>query len=320
MPRRSELFLRHDVRPVLDLVAVFHALICIANGILNHVATADSISPDGKWFATGIGIAFSSSGSLMIPISLWDTASGRKLSTLSGAFDPFAFRPDGKALLAYADQSRMVAIELGTMRLLWSTPPLSGQWVGEMDFSADASIVSAKRYGDARIVWLRRLNVGTGKDCAEPLRGWGDIAVAPGGKLAATGRTEKGETYIDLVELPSGRRTTSLRSGAPTLNQLVFSPDGKSLYVSAREGDPGKGSSYFARIWAADTQRAASPLMAHTGSGFCTPSGDRPDGRYFATGSNPGPLATGELRLWDTSTGRLLFPPTSRSPRRSPSP
>ncbi len=34
-----------------------------------------------------------------------------------------------------------------------------------------------------------------------------------------------------------------------------------------------------------------------------------PDGRWFATGSHPGPAATGEVRLWETSTGRLRFPP-----------
>ena len=40
---------------------------------------------------------------LSVPIGLWDTVSGRKLATLSGAFAPFAFRPDGKVLIAYAD-------------------------------------------------------------------------------------------------------------------------------------------------------------------------------------------------------------------------
>ena len=34
-----------------------------------------------------------------------------------------------------------------------------------------------------------------------------------------------------------------------------------------------------------------------------------PDGRCFATGSNPDDRHTGELRLWDASTGRLRFPP-----------
>ncbi|HKI41139.1 MAG TPA: WD40 repeat domain-containing protein, partial [Mycobacterium sp.] len=34
-----------------------------------------------------------------------------------------------------------------------------------------------------------------------------------------------------------------------------------------------------------------------------------PDGRCLATGSNPHSPPTGELRLWDASTGRLLLPP-----------
>ena len=132
-------------------------------GLSNHC----SFSPDGKLLATGAGIAFVPNASSWAPISIWDTASGRKLSTLSGAFAPFAFRPDGKVLIAHADQSHMVAIELDTMRLLWSTPPLRGQWAGPIVFNADASIISARRYDDTgndlKNVWLLRLNAGTGK-------------------------------------------------------------------------------------------------------------------------------------------------------------
>src|SRR5262249_29215485 len=107
----------------------------------------------------------------------------------------------------------------------------------------------------------------------EPLRGRGRIAVAPGGKLAAAGRTENGD--IDLVDLPSGQRTASMRADAPNLRQLLFSPGRKSLYVSATEDDVSKGSSYFGRIWALGTHREASPLMAHTSTGAYTPSADR---------------------------------------------
>jgi WD40 repeat protein/tetratricopeptide (TPR) repeat protein len=42
-----------------------------------------------------------------------------------------------------------------------------------------------------------------------------------------------------------------------------------------------------------------------------------PDGRSFATGSDPQHIPTGELRLWDTSTGRLLFPPIPHTNRVS---
>ncbi|HEY2154851.1 MAG TPA: hypothetical protein VGH33_04430, partial [Isosphaeraceae bacterium] len=34
-----------------------------------------------------------------------------------------------------------------------------------------------------------------------------------------------------------------------------------------------------------------------------------PDGRFLATGSNPPQVATGEVRVWESSTGRLRFPP-----------
>ena len=34
-----------------------------------------------------------------------------------------------------------------------------------------------------------------------------------------------------------------------------------------------------------------------------------PDGRCFATGSNPDGRVAGEVRVWDASTGRLRFPP-----------
>ena len=59
-----------------------------------------AFSPDGSLFAMA---STPWDRSLAIPIDLWDTASGRKLFTLPGAFAPFAFRPDGKALVAYAD-------------------------------------------------------------------------------------------------------------------------------------------------------------------------------------------------------------------------
>jgi WD40 repeat protein/tetratricopeptide (TPR) repeat protein len=395
-------------------------------------------SPDGRSFAAG-GVG--SPGST----GFWDTASGRKLSTLPSAFPPLAFRPDGKALIAYADSSHMVGIDLPTERG-WTTPPLPGQFPDRINFTSDGSAVLALRrepgYGTGS-AWLCRLDVLTGKEIEEPIRGQGAIAVAPGGKRAAAGRIENGEAYIDLLDLPSRQRTASWRAGATALPQLLFSPDGKSLYVSATEGDAYKGSSSFGRIWSLDTQRAASSVMANTVNAAYTPSADRlltqteslslvrdpsgrvrgpglpvgppcatnpngrtllamaseftaswweisaeaepvpdkqgtltgnaprarsrgfnvfaadlradgqiavsrfldaagrdqvqlsdpatgrplgvpashhpgwivrafafsPDGRCFATGSNPPPLPTGELRLWDTSTGQLLFPP-----------
>jgi hypothetical protein len=127
-----------------------------------------AFSPDGKSFAAGETVI---PGSIPTPISLWDTASGRKLSTLSGAFAPFAFRPDGKALIAYADHARMVAIELASGRVLWTTQTLPGALADRIEFSADGSMVLELRWDGSGNAWLYRLNVLTGKECAELLRG-----------------------------------------------------------------------------------------------------------------------------------------------------
>ncbi len=62
-------------------------------------------SPDGRSFATGFNPV---DRSIATPINLWDTASGQKLSSLPGAFAPFAFCPDGKVLVARDDQRRVV--------------------------------------------------------------------------------------------------------------------------------------------------------------------------------------------------------------------
>src|SRR5262249_23640628 len=125
--------------------------------------------------------------------------------------------------------------------------------------------------------WLCRPNVLTGEERGEPVvRSRGRIGVAPGGKLAAAGRTENGEACIDLIDLPSGRRTASLRVGAvASFTQLLFSPDGKSLYAAAVEHPMSKTQQFFGRIWDLGTQRAVSPPMAQTSTGAYTPSADR---------------------------------------------
>ena len=234
-----------------------------------------AFSQDGKSFATGNCI-YLGDPSITIPVSVWDTASGRKRVTLPGAFGPFAIRPDGKAVVAHADPRRLVAIELATGRVLWTTEPLPGRGGDLIDFSTDGSTVFAICYDDKSAdAWLVRLDGATGQQRGEPLRGWGRMAVSPGGSLVAAGRTEKGETYIDLVDMASGRRTASWRAGNKTISKLAFSPDEKSLYMSVLEGDLFKGGSHFGQIHVSGTGRATSPVMANTDIAVYAPSADR---------------------------------------------
>ena len=60
---------------------------------------------------------------------------------------------------------------------------------------------------------LMRLDAVTGQQRGEPMRGGDGCAVAPDGGTVATDRLENGEAYIDVLELPSGRRKASWRAG-----------------------------------------------------------------------------------------------------------
>ena len=108
-------------------------------GLCTHLG----FSPDGKTFATGF---FARDRELATPVVLWDTASGAKLKTLAGAFAPFVFQPDGKVLFATAQPRGVLAIELATERVLWTTPALPGEYASAIDLSSDGSTVLAHRH------------------------------------------------------------------------------------------------------------------------------------------------------------------------------
>jgi eukaryotic-like serine/threonine-protein kinase len=257
----------------------------------------DSIgfSPDGRTFAAGFGAL---DPSIERPIDLWDAASARKLFTLPGAFGPFAFRPDGRVLIATGENQRgIAAIDLGARRELWTTPQLLGDSGGRIEFSPDGSRVFACRFEKSGSGWLLQLDAVTGRQCGEPIRGWGGIAVSPDGGSVAAGRSENGEAFVDLHDLPSGRRGASWRAGRQGLLLFVFSPNGKALYGSVVEGDAFKGRSYSGQIWSADTGKSSSPRMAHTGAAVFNASGDRlvtsTDNRLFVRDADGRVLGSG---------------------------
>ncbi len=76
-----------------------------------------TFSSDGRSFAAGYNMIENSPDR---PIDLWDTTSGRKLSSLPAVFASCAFRADGQVLFAQPDRRRIVAIDLIAGRVLWT--------------------------------------------------------------------------------------------------------------------------------------------------------------------------------------------------------
>ena len=240
-------------------------------GPCNHLA----FSPDGRSFATSY---IPHDRANATPIDLWDTASGRKLSSLPGAFAPFAFRPDGKVLVGIADdRRRMVAIDLATGRVLWTTADLPGEYRGGDSLQSRRFHGSCDRDYGSDGTWLLRLDAATGQQRGEPMRGQGCMAVAPDGRTVATGRIENGEAYIDVLDLPSGRRTGILASRRGKQPDLVFSPDGKSLFGSVLEvaGDGSNGTRLRSDLGPGHRKTDQSAHGEARHGAIYTPAGDR---------------------------------------------
>ena len=76
---------------------------------------------------------------------------GESSQRFPGVFGPFAFRPDGKVLVGIADNwRRMVAVDLATGRVLWTTADLPGEppRYSTIHFSPDGSTLLTDRdYG-----------------------------------------------------------------------------------------------------------------------------------------------------------------------------
>ena len=184
-------------------------------------ATWTLFSPDGRTFAT----VFSEvSQSIAGPIDFFDTATAAKLRSL-----PRRIRHVRVPLGRQGPRRErrqpgcLSAIDLVTGRELWTTPHLPGRFTGAVSFSPDGSTMHVCRYERYADAWLIRLDAVTGRQLGETAHYGGRIALAPDGRSIASSRIEDGEAYVDLNDLPSGRRSLVLserpagrfRSGVP---------------------------------------------------------------------------------------------------------
>ena len=174
-----------------------------------------AFSPDGKIVRDGLLSRRSSHCNTDRPLG--HRLRGESSASLPGAFAPVRLPTgrQGPRLLALTDR-RMVAVDLVTGRVLWTTQELPGR----VRRNGLNSVRTAQRFLSTAMTghcssWLLRLDVVTGPSSAESrFRAGASVAIAPDGRMAATGRIENGEEYIDVLELPSGRRAGILASRA----------------------------------------------------------------------------------------------------------
>ena len=115
------------------------------------------------------------------------------------------------------------------------------------------------------------------------------------GKLVAAGRGNR----VTVYEAATGKELAALGGHKDIIQSLRFTPDGKTLAA---------GSYEVATLW----EVPADPASAWAGPRTFGPHAFRvlaidfsPDGKLMATGGGE-PSRTGEVKLWDVGTGRLV--------------
>jgi WD40 repeat protein/serine/threonine protein kinase len=258
-----------------------------------HVVIRLAISPDGRRILTG---------SQDHTARLWEAATGKPVGApLEHGHIVYAvaFSPDGKRAATGSNDGTVRLLETETGMPISSVLGNGGS-VRLLAFSPDSMMLaSGDNEGTARL-W----RAGTGAPVGGPLEHQGPIkalAFSPDGRLLATPSWDGTARLWD---------TASATSAGPPLphpnavGALAFRPDGKSLLTGSGDG---------ARLWTVERGRA--PGLALSQPLPATALALSPDGKTVATAG--GDRQPGEVRLWETASGKLLCAMRHGSPVQS---
>jgi WD40 repeat protein len=255
----------------------------MAGSLLNAYTTSegDSVgeivfSPDGKTLAAAIHNSY---------VYLWDVATGRGNSALSGDAGVVAFSPDGRSLAtgdAYYSR-RVMLWNVATSTLVRTlSGPDSG--VRSIAFSPDGSLLA----GSAWRAYLWDANTGSLlQQCYEwrpGNAGVSRVAFSPDGRLLALAE-DWGFQFWDVV---TGALVSTLAADRSEVLSLAFSPNGKTL---------ASGTVGAVKLWSISAGAVIRTLAEES---HVMSLAFSPDGRVLASGSYGG------CTLWNIATGTAL--------------
>jgi WD40 repeat protein len=230
-----------------------------------RIAWSMAWSPDGSRLAWGN--------------SIWDVATGEKLTTLSqdATIDSLAWSPDGKLLTSGArDATRIWDAVTGHEVGMIGGHARSISWsaTGQRLATSDGSAVKVWDMRHAEQPYLRH-----GTDVVT------SIAWSRDGQHLASASLDN---VVKIWEVSTGTETSVIREHA-AVDSVCWSPDGRRLAVGCRDGS--------ANIW--DIARS-SRLHSLSGPGReINTVAWSPHGKWLAAAGRPGLIC-----IWDANTGQ----------------
>jgi len=240
-----------------------------------------AFSPDGKTLAAG---------GVKLPVTLWETASGRKLSRFPFRTDSvgtMTFTPDGRSLIFSSSDERIRSWHFAQQGEPERTLKATSAEVWALAYTPDGStLISAS---DDHTIRLWDPTAGRVKST---LIGHSalvtSIAVSTDGKLLASASFDN---TVRLWELPGGKPISVFRGHTDSVRSVAISSDG-SLIGSA-------GSDKTVRIWDARSGECRRICRGH--SDVVRDLEFQPNGKIAISSSDDE-----TLRVWSLQEGREL--------------
>jgi RNA polymerase sigma factor (sigma-70 family) len=271
-------------------------------------------SPDGKMIASGgygrLMLWEAQTGKPLLPVAGKDHGSPNPGISQHGHISGLAFTPNSKRLVSVGSQAyrpapgEVVFWDVAAGRLEADPGVLlearDGASMQAVAVSPDGKIaVVATFSGTLKIVDLQTQTIHR----TVKIDGVAGLSIAPDGKTLAVA-TSKG---IVLLDLASGKEVKRLEPGLA--RQVVFAPDGKSIWVGCDGGDSWKKDNRPGTISRWDFKTGTALETFKTVPGRLLSLAISPDGKTLASGGHRG----GPF-LWDAVTGRAvdLAPPGPR--------
>jgi serine/threonine protein kinase/WD40 repeat protein len=221
---------------------------------------------------------------------VWDSATGQPVASLDAVVL-------GGGLLDVGRPTPYVALDARGTRLAMIVR------VAAPGPGATSTAVSIVELPSGRL--LRQIPIAVSTYC---------VALSPDGRVLAADTAEvlstgDRRTSIELHDTDSGQLVQTLHGSLRGVDRLAFSPDGLQLAAASYGrvfGFQPRANSSPIEIW--HLAAGASPDPVHL-DGHGTPVDDlafSADGRRLATVATGKPFIDGELKLWDTASGRAL--------------